>query len=339
MARKLIIQIPCLNEEDSIGITLDALPRKIAGIDEIETLIINDGSTDATSEVARNHGATHVIELSKNQGLAKAFMTGLVECLARGADIIVNTDADNQYRGSDVEKLIRPILEGKAEFVIGSRPIATNPNFSWCKKVLQRLGSKIVRMASQSSIPDAPSGFRAFTREAAMQLNVFSDFSYTLETIIQAGQKDMAIAHVPVEVNEVTRPSRLFNRQWGYIFKSMITIIRIFMTYQPFRFFAIPGVISILAGTLLLSRFLYFYFTVVPSGHTESLVFASMCLGIGFFLVMVGLITDLISVNRKLLEKISWQQFKLEELIHQEGQAEASRKKRLTLVPKKRHEH
>lgn len=303
---KLIIQIPCYNEEATLGITLSSLPREIPGIDIVEFLIIDDGSTDKTVEVALAHNVEHIVRLPCNQGLAKAFMAGLEASIKAGADIIVNTDADNQYNADDIPKLISPILSDNAEIVIGTRPISEIDHFSPVKKILQKLGSLVVRMASRTDIPDAPSGFRAMTREAATQLNVFNEYTYTLETIIQAGQKGMAITSVPIRTNDYLRPSRLVKSIPGYIRRSILTIVRIFMTYNPFSFFAIPGVFAFTVGVLIGFRFLYFYITGGGSGHVQSIVLAALLLGSGFFLIVVGLLADLISVNRKLLEKVEW---------------------------------
>ena len=310
---KLIIQIPCYNEEKTLSVTLNALPRQIKGIQEIEWLIINDGSTDRTVEVALAHGVDHIVSFTKNQGLAKAFMAGLEASLRAGADIIVNTDADNQYCADDIPKLIEPILSGKADIVVGSRPIAEIEHFSPIKKILQKLGSWVVRVASKTDIPDAPSGFRAISRDAAMRLNVFNEYTYTLETIIQSGQKGMAITSVPIRTNKDLRPSRLVKSISSYISQSILTIIRIFMTYRPLRFFAIPGVISFSLGMLISLRFLYFYLTGNGSGHIQSIVLAALLLGTGFFLCVVGLIADLIAVNRKLMEKLDWRVQQVEE--------------------------
>ena len=310
---KLIIQIPCYNEEKTLSVTLNALPRQIKGIQEIEWLIINDGSTDRTVGVALAHGVDHIVNFTKNQGLAKAFMAGLEASLRAGADIIVNTDADNQYCANDIPKLIEPILSGKTDIVVGSRPIAEIEHFSPIKKILQKLGSWVVRVASKTDIPDAPSGFRAISRDAAMRLNVFNEYTYTLETIIQSGQKGMAIKSVPIRTNKDLRPSRLVKSISSYISQSILTIIRIFMTYRPLRFFAIPGVISFSLGMLISLRFLYFYLTGNGSGHIQSIVLAALLLGTGFFLCVVGLIADLIAVNRKLMEKLDWRMQQVEE--------------------------
>jgi glycosyltransferase involved in cell wall biosynthesis len=303
---KLIVQIPCYNEEGTLGMTLSALPREVTGVDTVEWLIVDDGSTDQTVEVGKSHGVDHTVRLSQHQGLARAFTAGLEAGLKAGADIIVNLDADNQYCADDIPKLIAPILSGKAEIVIGTRPIAEIRHFSLIKRLLNKLGSVAVRLASKTNIHDAPSGFRAMSREAAMRLNVFNEYTYTLETIIQAGQKGMAIASVPVRINEVVRSSRLVKSIPDYVMRSVSTIVRIFMTYRPFRFFAIPGLLSFGLGLLVSCRFLYFYFTGFGRGHVQSLILAALLLGAGFFLFTVGLLADLISVNRKLLEKLDW---------------------------------
>jgi glycosyltransferase involved in cell wall biosynthesis len=312
---KLIIQIPCYNEEDTLAITLSALPRKVAGVDNVEWLMVDDGSKDRTIEVGKTHGVDHIIHLSQHQGLARAFMAGIEASLRAGADIIVNLDADNQYCADDIPELIAPILSGKAEIVVGIRPLSEIRHFPLIKKWLHKLGSRAVRLVSKTDISDAPSGFRAMSRNAAMRLNVFNEYTYTLETIIQAGQKGMAIASVPVRVNEDLRPSRLVKSIPDYIMRSISTIIRIFMTYRPFRFFAIPGLLFLGLGLLVSFRFLYFYFTGFGRGHIQSLILAALLLGTGFFLLIVGLLADLISVNRKLLEKLDWRVHKLEENI------------------------
>ncbi len=309
---KLFIQIPCFNEEASLLKTLAELPRELPGISEIKWVVIDDGSTDRTIPVAKEGGVDYVVRHLRNLGLAQAFMTGLETCISLGADIIVNTDADNQYNAADLPKLIAPILTGEADIVIGSRPIASVPYFSPVKKTLQGLGSWLVRRASNTRIKDTTSGFRAFSRNAAMQMHVFNDFTYTLETIIQAGQKGMAIVDVDIRTNDQVRPSRLFKSIPDYIQKSALTILRIFMTYQPFSFFIVPGTILTTIGLLLGLRFLYFfYFTPVGTGHIQSLILAAILLSLGGFLIVAGLIADLISVNRKLLERIDWQLQKL----------------------------
>jgi glycosyltransferase involved in cell wall biosynthesis len=310
---KLIIQVPCYNEEDTLGLTLSALPRELTGIDNVEWLMVDDGSTDRTADVGRTHRVDHIIQLSHHQGLAKAFVAGLEASLKAGADIIVNVDADNQYCADDIPKLIVPILSGKAEIVVGTRPISEISHFSWIKKWMHRLGSSTVRFASKTKIPDAPSGFRAMSREAAMRLNVFDEYTYTLETIIQAGQKGMAIMSVPIRTNKDLRPSRLVRSIPGYIMRSISTIARIFMTYRPFRFFAIPGFVSFGLGLLISVRFLYFYYTGHGSGHIQSVILAALLLGTGFFLFIMGLMADLISVNRKLLEKLDYRLRQIED--------------------------
>ena len=309
---KLIIQIPCYNEAQTLEVALNDLPKQIDGIDVIETLIINDGSADNTVEVAKNWGVDHVVSFKQNKGLAKGFMAGLDACLRLGADIIVNTDADNQYCGEDIEKLIRPILEEKADIVIGERPIDDTAHFSPLKKKLQHLGSWTVRVASHSDIPDAPSGFRAYSREAAMRLNVTNEYTYTLETIIQAGRSKMAMVSVPVRTNAELRPSRLFSSMFGYVKRSMVTIIRSFMMYKPLRFFVGIGSTLFLIGVLLGIRFLCYFFSGGGNGHVQSLLLAVTFLLIGFETTIVGLQADLIASNRKLLEDIQYHVRKLD---------------------------
>ncbi len=301
---KLIIQIPCYNEEATLGVTLSELPRQLPGIDTIQWLIINDGSIDDTVEVAKASGVDHIVNFHRNQGLAKGFMAGIEACLKAGADIIVNTDADNQYCADDIGKLIQPILEGRADIVVGARPIQQIKHFSPTKKFLQNLGSWVVRIASNTKIPDAPSGFRAISRDAAMQLNVFSQYTYTLETIIQAGQKDMAITSVPIRTNDYLRPSRLVKSIPAYIQRSIFTIIRIFMTYKPLRFFTILGSIPFTIGLILCFRWLILFFLGTPKSHVPSLILAAITMVIGFQLWVFGLVADLMAVNRKLLEDI-----------------------------------
>jgi glycosyltransferase involved in cell wall biosynthesis len=309
---KLIIQLPCYNEEGSLGVALQALPRHVEGFDSVEWLIIDDGSQDGTVRVAREHGVDHVVRFTKNQGLAAAFLAGLDACLAAGADVIVNTDADNQYSADSIPDLVAPILAGRADLVVGARPIQSIGHFSSTKKLLQRVGSWVVRVASNTAIPDAPSGFRALTRKAAMQLNVFSEYTYTLETIIQAGQKRMAIASVPIRVNADLRPSRLVRSIPSYVARSVLVIGRIFITYKPFAAFTVVGLVTFLLGAAAGVRFLYFYVLHEGSGHVQSVIFAALLMGAGFFLVVAGIIADLISVNRKLLEKIDLRLRRLE---------------------------
>lgn len=301
---KLIIQIPCYNEQETIGQTLSDLPRKVDGFDTVEWLIIDDGSSDRTAEIAREHGADHIHTLPNNKGLAKAFMEGVNISLELGADVIVNTDADNQYNADDIPKLTAPIIMEEAELVIGSRPIEDIQHFSYIKKKLQRLGSWIVRLVSRTDIPDAASGFRAFSRQAAMRFNVFNEYTYTLEMIIQAGQKGMAIRSVPIRVNKDLRPSRLVKSIPRYIWRSVMTIIRIFVVYKPFAFFMSTGTVVFSLGFLLGVRFLYFFFTGEGDGHVQSLILAAVLLGMGFQTMLVALLADLMSVNRKLSEDI-----------------------------------
>jgi len=304
---KLIIQIPCYNEEETLAVALGDLPRTLPGFDKIEWLIIDDGSTDATVEVAKQNGVDHVVSFSKNQGLARGFMAGLDACLKLGADVVVNTDADNQYNAQDISLLVNPILERKADLVVGARPISEIEHFPFIKKKLQKLGSWVVRLASRTDIPDAPSGFRAMSREAAMRLNVFNDFTYTLETIIQAGQKNMAIMSVPIRVNEDLRPSRLVKSIPNYLRKSAMTIVRIFVVYKPFRFFMSLGLFAFSIGFLIGLRFLYYYlFTQDTTGHIQSLILASILLGMGFQAFALAFLADLLAVNRRLMEDVQY---------------------------------
>jgi glycosyltransferase involved in cell wall biosynthesis len=303
---KLIIQIPCYNEEQSLPVTLAELPRKVNGFDNVEWLIIDDGSTDNTIDIAKKHGVDHIVKLPKHQGLAKGFMAGLEACLQLGADVIVNTDADNQYFSGDIPKLTTPILEGKAQIVIGTRPIQEIAHFSPIKKIFQTFGSWVVRQASHTNIPDATSGFRAFNREAALRLNVFNNYTYTLETIIQAGQKNLSIISIPIRVNDDLRPSRLLKSIPSYIKRSIVTIVRVFIIYRPFRFFFTIGFSIFGAGVVIGLRFLYFYSTGNGNGHLQSLILASILLGIGFQTIVVAFLADLLAVNRKLNEDIQY---------------------------------
>jgi len=301
---KLIIQIPCYNEASTLAIALDALPREVQGFDAVEWLIIDDGSTDDTVRVAKENGVDHIVRHTRNQGLARGFMNGLDACLKAGADVIVNTDADNQYHANDIPLLTAPILEGKADIVVGARPIEAIEHFSPVKKFLQKLGSWVVRMASKTDIPDAPSGFRAMSRAAAQQLMVFNDYTYTLETIIQAGQKNMAITSVPVRVNEDLRPSRLVKSIPSYIKRSIVTIIRIFVIYRPFRFFGTIGALLFGLGMLIGVRFLGYYFSGEGEGHIQSLILAGALLVMGFQTILVAFLADLLAANRKLMEEV-----------------------------------
>jgi glycosyltransferase involved in cell wall biosynthesis len=301
---KLIIQVPCYDEAATLGATLARLPRSLPPFDTVEWLVIDDGSRDDTAEVARAHGADHVVRHTRNQGLARAFMTGLDACLARGADVIVNTDADNQYDAADIPALVAPILEGSADIVVGARPIETIAHFSPAKKLLQKLGSWVVRVASSTEIPDAPSGFRALSRVAAQRLAVFSDYTYTLETIIQAGQKNMAITSVPVRVNADLRPSRLVRSIPSYVQRSLFTIVRIFAIYRPFRFFATIGALLFGAGFLIGLRFLVKFLAGEGTGNVQSLILAGALLVMGFQTLLVAFLADLLAANRKLMEDV-----------------------------------
>ena len=303
---KLIIQIPCYNEEKTLEVALNALPKQLPGIDKIEYLIINDGSKDQTVEVAKNWGVNYVVNFKRNKGLAAGFMAGLDACLRNGADIIVNTDADNQYCADDIEKLVMPIVEGKTDIVIGARPIDQIDTFSPVKKKLQHFGSYVVRKASASDIPDAPSGFRAYSKEAALRINVANEYTYTLETIVQAGRQKIAMMSVPIRTNAELRPSRLFHSMWGYVKRSMVTIIRAFLLYRPLAFFATIGSVVVLLGTALGIRFLVYYFHGMGSGHIQSLILASTLILLGFMTWMIGLLGDIIASNRKLLEDVQY---------------------------------
>ena len=315
---KLIVQIPCLNEEKTLPLTVTDIPRKIEGIDQVEILVIDDGSTDRTSDVARELGTDHVVRFEKNQGLAKAFMAGIDICLKLGADIIVNTDGDNQYKGEDIPKLIKPILEGNADMVIGDRETDKIEHFSLVKKKLQKFGSWVVRKVSGADIPDATSSFRAMTREAALKLNILSDFSYTLEAIIQAAKKKIAIKVVPIRTNEKLREPRLYSNTFVFLKKSASTIIRTYATYESLKVFSGIGLVLFLGGVALGIRFLYFYFSGEGTGHVQSVIFASMLMIMGFLLGMIGLLADLISANRKLLEDMLYRIRDLEISSHTE---------------------
>jgi glycosyltransferase involved in cell wall biosynthesis len=301
---KLIIQIPCYNEEATLGVTLSALPRAVEGFDAVEWLIIDDGSKDRTVEVARAHGVDHVVALGVHRGLAKGFMAGIEAALKAGADVIVNTDADNQYCADDIPKLVAPILRREADIVIGARPIADIEHFSPMKKWLQRLGSCVVRIASNTTVPDAPSGFRAFSRDAAMRLNVFSEYTYTLETVIQAGQKGITLVSVPIRTNPDLRPSRLMTSIPAYVRRSIFTILRIFISYKPLRFYAFVGAIPFTIGTGLGIRWIVFFLEDSTRARVPSLILAAILILIGVQLWIIGVVADLIAVNRKLLEDI-----------------------------------
>lgn len=316
---KLIIQIPCYNEAETLEVALNDLPKHIDGIDEIEYLIINDGSKDNTVEVAKNWGVNYIVNFRNNKGLARGFMAGLDACLRNGADIIVNTDADNQYCGADIEKLIQPILRGEAGMVVGERPIDDTAHFSPLKKKLQHFGSWVVRKASKTNIPDAPSGFRAYSRHTAMRLNVINEYTYTLETIVQAGRQKMAITSVPIRTNGELRPSRLFNSMFGYIKKSMLTIGRALMMYKPLYCFSwIAGIFGVI-GVGIGIRYLVYFFNGAGNGHVQSLILSSMLIIIAVLCGVIGLLGDMISANRKLLEDI---QFELRRMDYGKGHEE-----------------
>lgn len=311
-AMKLIIQIPCYNEAETLAVALNDLPKHIDGIDTIEYLIINDGSKDDTVRVAKEWGVNYVVNFKQNKGLAKGFMAGIDECLRQGADIIVNTDADDQYVGADIEKLVRPILEGMADIVIGARPIDETEHFSPLKKMLQHLGSWVVRKASHTDIPDAPSGFRAYSREAALHLNIVNEYTYTLEQIVQAGRTKIPIMAVPISTNEELRPSRLFSSMLGYVKKSMLTIIRAYIMYKPMRFFAGLGLIPFLLGVGLGIRYLLILFEGRGHGNIQSLILCSLLITIGVLIWVVGLLADVMASNRKIMEDVQYHVRKLE---------------------------
>jgi glycosyltransferase involved in cell wall biosynthesis len=301
---KLIVQIPAYNEETSIAQTLRDIPKKIDGISAIETLVIDDGSTDETVAAAKKAGATHVLQLKTHRGLSAAFIAGIDSALRLGADIIVNTDADNQYNGADIARLVSPIVRGSAEVVIGDREVAKSPHMSPFKRMLQRLGSWSVGLASGVRVGDATSGFRAFSREAAMQINVFNPFTYTLETIIQSGNRNLGVQSVPVRTNPPSRPSRLYRGVGTYLRKSIATIFRIYTLYKPLKTFFLIGSLLLLAGAAIGGRFLWFFFEGDRGGHIQSLILAAVFLIVGFQTLLIGLVADLISVNRRLSEEV-----------------------------------
>ncbi len=316
---KLIIQIPCWNEEATLPETLATIPRQVAGVDEVEVLIIDDGSRDRTVAVARAHGADHVVRHTTNQGLAAAFQTGLDACLRLGADIIVNTDADNQYPQARIPDLIAPILRGEADMVIGDRQVGQIEHFSPPKKVLQGWGSWVVRQVSGTSVPDAPSGFRAFSREAALRINVITNYTYTLETIIQAGKKNLAVGHVPIVTNPITRKSRLIRSIPDYIKKNTVTIVRLYSLYEPLKVFFYIGLIMVLIALFGGSRLLWFYFTLEGQNfrqtferHTPTTIVTLIALVFGFQIWLIGLMADLMASSRRLIEETLYRVKKLE---------------------------
>jgi glycosyltransferase involved in cell wall biosynthesis len=303
--------MPCFNEAGTLEIALSALPRDVEGFDCVEWLIIDDGSTDETVKVAQRCGVDHIVQHMGNKGLAVAFMTGIENSLKFGADVIVNTDADNQYDARNIPDLVKPILEHRSEMVIGARPINAIEHFSPAKKLLQKIGSWVVRGASKTNIPDAPSGFRAFSKSAAQKLIVFSEYTYTLETIIQAGQKDISVCSVDVGVNEDLRPSRLVKSIPSYIQRSIFTIIRIYVIYRPFRFFLTLGALLFFVGLLISLRYMYFYFFENGEGHIQSLILSAIFIMMGFQTILVSFLADLLSANRKLLEDIRYKTNKI----------------------------
>lgn len=301
---KLIIQIPCLNEEKTLPLVFKKMPKEIQGIDEIETLIIDDGSTDKTVEVAKKLGVNHIISHSQNMGLARSFADGVDACLRLGADIIVNTDGDNQYPQERIPDLVKPIVEGKAEIVVADRQTSKIAHFSSAKKFLQRFGSKVVNMAAGTDIPDAASGFRAYSRLASEQINIITDFSYCMETIIHAGQKRIPITSVPVETNEKTRESRLFKNTREHVVKSGTAIIRAYMMHRPFKIFVRLGLLFGLLGLIPFARYLYLLISTnaVVGDHLQSLILGAVLIIVAFLMIVLGLLADLIKINRKFLE-------------------------------------
>lgn len=316
---KLIIQVPCLNEAGTLDIAINALPRTVAGFDTVEWLVIDDGSTDGTADLARRLGVHHVIRHPLNRGLATAFMTGLDACLRLGADVIVNTDADNQYEAADIPRLTSPILAGEADMVIGARPIDETEHFSWIKKKLQRLGSWAVRTASKTPVADAPSGFRAISRETAMRLNVFNAYTYTLETIIQAGLSNLRVLSVPIRTNPDLRPSRLVKSISSYVRRSLVTILRVVVIYRPMKVFAVAGTLLAMMGFLVGLRFLYYYVTGDGSGRVQSVILSSLCILLGAMSWMMAILSELVAVNRKLLEKLNWRVQRMEDSLSGRG--------------------
>mgnify|MGYP006142633085 CR=1 FL=1 len=301
---KLIIQIPCYNEAGQLPLTLPTLPRTVPGFDRVEWLVVDDGSTDGTAGLARSLGVDHVVELPRNRGLARAFLTGIEASLRRGADVVVNFDADNQYRAEGIPDLVAPLLSGEADVVVGCRPIGDIAHFSWIKKALQKIGSGVVRLLSGTHVDDATSGFRAYSRAAAMRLNVYSRYTYTLETLIQAGQSGLRVISRPIAVNPPTRESRLMKSMREYVWRSTVAIVRSFVTYRPMRFFMLPAVVGVAAGGLLGLRFVVLLVIQGSAGNVQSLILAAILILLGALCAVVGLVADLLSVNRRLLEDI-----------------------------------
>jgi len=307
---KLIIQVPCYDEESTLPETLADLPREVEGFTKVEWLVVDDGSRDGTSEVARNHGVDHVVRLNHNHGLAHAFMTGLRRGIELGADVIVNTDADNQYRSKDLPNLVRPILDGEADIVVGARSIETIEHFSAVKRILQRLGSRVVRTLSRTEIQDAPSGFRAISRDAALRLNVFTRYTYTLETIIQAGLCDLRVVNVPVGVHPPTRPSRLIRSVGSYVWRSLQTMLSVYLIYKPIRLFGFLAFLFLTPGFLLAVRYLYFAWIGEGKGHVQSVIVGGALVVCGIFMLAVATLAHLQAINRRLLEELRYQERK-----------------------------
>lgn len=301
---KLIVQIPCLNEAENLPATLAAIPREVDGFDEVEILVIDDGSTDGTAAMALAHGAHHVIRLNGNQGLARAFMAGVVAATELGADVIVNTDADNQYRAEFIPALIRPILEGEADLVIGARPVRSLRHFSPLKRFLQAVGSRVVRVVSRADVRDAPSGFRALSRHAGLRLNVFGNFTYTIETVIQAGLSNFRVVSVPIQVNPPSRPSRLFRSNFYYVSRCAVTLAAVYVIYRPVRLFGVLALTFFVPGLLLGGRFLYLFAIGEGAGHVQSLIACAILILSGVFMSAVGVIAHLQKINRQLLEEL-----------------------------------
>ena len=301
---RLVIQIPCFNEAETLPATLADLPRQVSGFDEVLWLVIDDGSSDETAEVAKAHGVDAVVKLTQNKGLAVAFQVGLDAALQLGADVIVNTDADNQYSAANIPNLVEPITQGHADLVVGTRDITNHEEFSTLKKYLQKIGSWVVRQASATEVSDVTSGFRAYTKEAALQVNVVSQFTYTLETLIQAGRSDLAVVDIPISVNPTTRPSRLFRSKRQYVRRSAGTISRVYAMHQPLRVFNIPAAVFAVAGLILFGRFGWFYLTAGGEGHIQSLIVGAVCLLVAMQMLMLGLLADLLRSNRVISERV-----------------------------------